>query len=592
MRKAIFTALLSLTAAAAGAQTMYDGLTFSQNNYYGTARSIGMGNAMTAVGGDLGSIGINPAGSAVAGYSQFTITPNLTISSMNASYSAYPMGDVDKFINEQGKNLTRFSLPNFGATFNWNLGNRSGLKSITYGIVVNGTNNFTGKMLAGGVNDKTSYLSAMAVGADGFHSDFLNGFLDGKGNKIDIWDNAYYENDDRNKPAPWNAIVNAQAGAIANYGSDLDPSYPYRYIAATERYYPVTRQDIENGNYIPREDEYYTFDEDGFAIDKDGNGIYNVFLAGPLNQAYGRKVTGSKYDVVFNVGLNFSETFFIGANLGVTTLNYDYDEYFKEAAVNPTNFEIDFGDKGTTNFSDYRTRYSYTADGSGVYGKFGFLWRPIDGLRVGAAIQTPTIMEINERWGQDVNVNYTDARFNGSANTPEGSYSYRIRSPYRLNAGAAFTFAGMALISADYEMTDYSTMKFMTKDGGWNDDTYSALNDEIRDCMGVSHMVRIGAEFKPVPEFAVRAGYNFTTTPEYVYNGNEKTKLNDRINAFSVGLGYSSNGSFFADIAARLMTLSDEYISPYADYLDDVASPMILNKRDIYSVTATIGWRF
>lgn len=86
----MFTALLSLTAVAAGAQTMYDGLTFSQNNYYGTARSIGMGNAMTAVGGDLGSIGINPAGSAVAGYSQFTITPNLTLSSMNSSYSAYP----------------------------------------------------------------------------------------------------------------------------------------------------------------------------------------------------------------------------------------------------------------------------------------------------------------------------------------------------------------------------------------------------------------------------------------------------------------------------------------------------------------------
>ena len=578
---------MSLTAIAAGAQTMYDGLTFSLNNYYGTARSIGMGNAMTAVGGDLGSIGINPAGSAVAGYSQFTITPNLTISAMNASYSAYPIGNEDKFTNEQGKHLTRFSLPNFGATFNWNTGNRSGLKSITYGIVVNGTNNFTSKVLAGGQNDKTSYLGAMAVGADGFHMDFLNGYLDGKGNKIDIWDNAYYENDDRNMPAPWNTIVNAQGGAIANYGSDIDPSYPYRYIAATERYYPITEQDVNNGDYILGKGEYI---EDGYVLDEDGNGVYNVYLGGPLNQAYGRTVTGSKYDVLFNVGFNFSETFFVGANLGITSLNYNYDEYFKEAAVNPDNFYTEF-EKGNTYFSDYRTRYSSTVDGSGVYGKFGFLWRPIDGIRVGAAVQTPTIMEINERWRQDVNVNYTDAQYNGSAQTPEGDYSYRIRSPYRLNAGAAFTFAGMALISADYEMTDYRTMKFMSKDGGWNDDSYRDLNDEIRDCMGVSHMVRIGAEFKPVPEFAVRAGYNFTTTPEYTYNGNEKTKLNDRINSFSVGLGYSSNGSFFADIAARLMMLSDEYISPYADYMD-VASPMILNKRDIYSITATFGWRF
>ena len=587
MRKAIFTALVSLTVATAGAQTMYDGLTFSQNNYYGTARSIGMGNAMTAVGGDLGSIGINPAGSAVAGYSQFTITPNLTMSAMNASYSAYPIDNVDKFSNEQGKRLTRFSLPNFGATFNWNTGNRSGLKSITYGIVVNGTNNFTSKMLAGGQNDKTSYLGAMAVGADGFHLDFLNGYLDGKGNKIDIWDNAYYENDDRNMPAPWSAIVNAQAGAIANYGSDIEPNYKYRYIAATERYYPITEQDVNNGDYILGKGEYI---KDGYVLDEDGNGVYNVSLGGPLNQAYGRSVTGSKYDVLFNVGFNFSETFFVGANLGVTSLNYNYDEYFKEAAVNPDDFYTEF-EKGDTYFSDYRTRYSSTVDGSGVYGKFGFLWRPVDGIRVGAAVQTPTIMEINERWRQDVNVNYTDAQYNGSAQTPEGEYSYRVRSPYRLNAGAAFTFAGMALISADYEMTDYSTMKFMSKDGGWNDDSYSDLNDEIRDCMGVSHMIRVGAEFKPVPEFAVRAGYNFSTTPEYTYNGNEKIKLNDRINSFSVGLGYSSNGSFFADIAARLMMLSDEYISPYADYMD-VASPMILNKRDIYSITATFGWRF
>ena len=576
MKRTIFTALLSLTAIAAGAQTMYDGLNYSQNNYYGTARSIGMGNAMTAVGGDLGSIGINPAGSAVAGYSQFTITPNLTISSMNASYSAYPVGGADRFTNEQNKRLTRFSMPNIGLTFNWKTGNGSGLKAITYGLVVNGTNNFTGKMLAGGSNDKTSYQSAMAVAADGYDMDFLNGYsIDKDGKRVDRgWDYPYYYGDDfqndpnKGKFAPWNVIANAQAGSIANYGDTDDPSYYWRYKATTEGYSNTGEKDA-NGNYI-----------------------YDIFLAGPLNQAYSRNITGSKYDVLFNVGFNFGDTFFVGANLGVTSLNYNYDECYKEAAENPSAFEIDFGDKGKTCFSDYRTRYSYTADGSGVFGKIGFLWRPVDGLRVGAAVQTPTIMEINERWIQDVNLNYTDASFNGSAKTPEGDYSYRLRSPYRLNAGAAFTFAGMALLSADYEMTDYSTMKFMSKNGGWNDDTYGKLNDEIRNRMGVSHMVRVGAEFKPVPEIAVRAGYNFTTTPEYVSEGNSKTTLNDRINAFSIGLGYSSNGSFFADIAARLTMLSDEYISPYADYLKDLASPMILNKRDLYSITATFGWRF
>ncbi len=567
MRKVIFTALVSLTVATAGAQTMYDGLTFSQNNYYGTARSIGMGNAMTAVGGDLGSIGINPAGSAVAGYSQFTITPNLTISSMSSSYSAYPIDGSDIFLNERTKNLARVTLPNIGATLNWSTGNSSGLTSITYGFLFNGTNDYTGQMLAGGTNDKTSYLSSMAVAADGFDIDFLNGYRDANNNEINIRDNAYYYADDRNQFAPWNVIANAQAGAIANYGDQKDPSYYWRYIAATEGY-----------NYTSEKDE-------------EGNYIYDVFLRGNLDQAYGRKVTGSKYDAILNVGFNFSHKFFLGVNLGITSLNYNFDEYFKEAAQDPGKFPIDFGEKGGTYFDNYRTRYSYTAEGSGVYGKIGFLFTPVDGVRLGAAVQTPTVMEINDRLRHDVNVNYTHSQFNGSAQTPEGNYSYRLRSPYRLNAGAAFTFAGMALLSADYEMTDYSTMKFMSKEGNW-DSSFDGVNDDIRDCMGVSHMLRVGAEFKPVPELAVRAGYNFTTTPEYVYDGDLKTKLNDRINAFSVGLGYSSNGSFFADIAARLTTLADEYISPYANYLEGVDSPMILNKREIYSITATFGWRF
>jgi hypothetical protein len=139
-------------------------------------------------------------------------------------------------------------------------------------------------------------------------------------------------------------------------------------------------------------------------------------------------------------------------------------------------------------------------------------------------------------------------------------------------------------------MTDYSAMKFRN-DVDWNTN-FDNLNSEIRDCMGKSHMVRLGAEFKPIPEFAVRAGYNFTTIPEYEYNGTIKTTLKDRMDSFSVGIGYYSKGSFFADLAARLTMMSDEYISPYIDYLSDVASPLILNKRERYDITATFGWRF
>ena len=156
MKKTFIAITLMLSAIAAGAQTMYDGLTFSQNNYFGTARSIGMGNAMTAVGGDLGSIGLNPAGSAVYNFSQFTFTPNVSISSMKSSWSAYPVNGTDTYSNEIGKNLSKFTVPNIGVTINMPTGNRSGLVAMTYGFVVNATNNFAGQMMGGGQNDTTS----------------------------------------------------------------------------------------------------------------------------------------------------------------------------------------------------------------------------------------------------------------------------------------------------------------------------------------------------------------------------------------------------------------------------------------------------
>ena len=63
MRKSIVIFGLILCAGfTASAQGAGEALLFGENTYYGTARSAGLGNAVTALGGDLGSIGINPAG--------------------------------------------------------------------------------------------------------------------------------------------------------------------------------------------------------------------------------------------------------------------------------------------------------------------------------------------------------------------------------------------------------------------------------------------------------------------------------------------------------------------------------------------------
>ena len=49
MKKTITALLLIAAGVQVSAQTIGDAYTFSQNNYAGTARTVGMGNAVTAV---------------------------------------------------------------------------------------------------------------------------------------------------------------------------------------------------------------------------------------------------------------------------------------------------------------------------------------------------------------------------------------------------------------------------------------------------------------------------------------------------------------------------------------------------------------
>ena len=51
-----------LTGAGAAAQTVYDATTIARKELNGTARFVGMGGAMGALGGDISVIGTNPAG--------------------------------------------------------------------------------------------------------------------------------------------------------------------------------------------------------------------------------------------------------------------------------------------------------------------------------------------------------------------------------------------------------------------------------------------------------------------------------------------------------------------------------------------------
>ena len=556
MRKTAFTILLTLaTSVCTLAQTAYDAWLFSENNYEGTARSVAMGNAFTALGGDLGAVSINPAGSAVAGYSQITLTPSLTFSTNTTAGVPYEEGTDPYFQRTMKSRITRAGIPNVGFTFNFKTGRTSGLKGVTVGFVLNRTNSWCEDLYANGTNSQTSFLAALASDAT-----------------YEIEDSPYSKNDymseDAFKYMNWQNTVGYRSGMFSAFDADGQ-----KFAGATE-------VPLENGN---------------------------LAQAGKVEQTYGRTVDGSKYEYVFNIGANISDFVYIGFNLGVNSLTYDYTHYFKESTIDPDLFENKFidsnGDEQVTYFNSAKYHHSYSVEGTGVFGKLGVIVTPGAGLRFGATIQTPTGTTIREQWQDKAETSFSDSSFDGTAESPVGDngQGYRFNSPWRFGLGAAYALGKLAVISADYEVADYGGMKYRTDRHSMSDkdlEVFSNINEEIRNSYGTAHYLRLGAEFRPMSTLAVRAGYNMSSSAQKkYYDSNQEDWLDMKQTLrqnISFGVGYSSKKSFFADIACRYTFRSDEFIYPYSDYLADygILSPEIRNTHSDWKLLLTLGWRF
>ena len=535
MKKIGTVFLLSLLAWQAGAQGWTDALTFSENDYLGTARSVGMGNAVTAVGGDLGSLTFNPAGSAVSGYSQFTISPGLGISTVVGQGTGE--GFEDKVRTTSG----RIKLPNFGAMIVFDTRNKTGLKRVSFGLVGNATRDYTNRLRATGTNTNTTLAGSLASQADGFSESVLSG--------------GFYQS---GIPS-WETMVGYQGGLF-----DPIQGRDGTYIGITERL-------LANGD---------------------------IALADKIGQYYGLQRTGYKYDLLMNFGLDFNDRFYLGANIGLTSINYRSDE---------TRSEESLGGDFPSGFTSLRERSAYRDEGSGIYAKVGFIARPFGGLRIGAAIQTPTLVQIRETYGMEGRSIVGNSEM--SQSSPQDEWVYNLTSPFRVNAGIAYTFGKVGLVSADYEFTDYRGMRLREAyDEGYYYD-FGDANLDIQDFLGPVHALRVGTELKPFPEMAIRVGYNLTTGAQYnTLSDNRVVPVSDQErvaqirSAVSFGLGYSSSGSFFADLALRFQYLPNEYITPYWYYYRDhdgnlyrnldIVTPEICAQSALCNAVLTLGWRF
>ncbi|MCW5923415.1 MAG: hypothetical protein KIS77_13810 [Saprospiraceae bacterium] len=170
MKRYLMPTFLLLMSATLLAQTASDVLKYSFLQPSGTARYMGVGGAMGALGADFGTISSNPAGLALFRANEFTATPSLRFANTDARLPGNPAVDESR---------SAFGFDNLGLVFNTTP--RTGRwKTFNVGIGFNRMNNYNQAIYyfgdAPGTIMKGFFDDAQAVFNNGGTDDDLNPF--------------------------------------------------------------------------------------------------------------------------------------------------------------------------------------------------------------------------------------------------------------------------------------------------------------------------------------------------------------------------------------------------------------------------------
>lgn len=327
-----------------------------------------------------------------------------------------------------------------------------------------------------------------------------------------------------------------------------------------------------------------------------GDAMYNVRERGSVDQFN------------FNVGGNVSDVVYWGIGFGVTDLNYTRDAFYSESMANARVATDNSGTlvTGDAGFDLYNSKH---INGSGWNFKAGVIVKPIQTLRIGFAVHTPTYYSLSHSYNADVDYSYynpaTDSQLTNKdpEYTDVASFDSRLRSPWRIMAGVAVVIGNQAILSVDYERQAYDAMHVKYQTGGYYADFApdDNVNNNIKDIFQGSNIVRVGLEYRVTPQFSLRAGYNAQTcnVKQAAIDGNVEVLTSGTDPSFSLdkkltqyiscGLGYKYKGWYFD--AAYVHKNRESKFQAYTNWDGNVA-PSAIVKENHNSVVLSVGYKF
>lgn len=547
--KKILSLILAGIPMMLSAQVSLDAYSMSQTDLRGTARYVSMAGAFGALGGDLSAINQNPGGIGV--------------------YRSSDVGLSLSFDN-QGTKTTAMGLTNSVNQFKFNC------------------NSF-------------GYVGAFKL--DSETMPFIN------------WGFSY------NRPVSFNRRYN---GTINNLSNSLS-----NYIATVTNNSGYTAEDLAFGdNYDPYINSYAPW----LSIMAYNSYLINPVYKSPTNLSQGEEMIGlyngntsgfAEFETIekggidefnMNFGGNLADVLYWGVAFGISNMDYDKYTYYGEGLSNASVYTENSNEIDDNGIASYGLENWLKTTGNGWNFKLGVIFKPINEFRIGLAFHTPTYWQLTDESFATMNYYVEDSygyAVEGYEDANAGytsEVSYEIQTPWKFSASAAAVLGSNAILSFDYERVAYDEMKIKYENAFGDFEEDYQIQKDIKDYYKASNIYRIGAEYRVTPQFSLRLGYSYQSSPvnKNAYNGKMNIVTAGTMPSYTFdkstqyytgGIGYRFGG-FYTDLAYIHKTKESQYraFSPDVPTLgvaeNIIDSPTAKVKDNNNQIVLTLGYRF
>lgn len=280
-----------------------------------------------------------------------------------------------------------------------------------------------------------------------------------------------------------------------------------------------------------------------YLTDPNGDTIPNLYdsaipFRSDVSQEHTIESTGSATNTAFFYSGNYRDQLYIGAALGIVGHRYKRSTVHKETSL----------DEGL-DLSDLTYREELNATGTGVDLKVGIVGRVTERFRMGLSIHSPQWMQMNEVFTTTIRTGFRTADDQGatsySSKSPDGIFSYRVNTPWRGVASAAYVVGSYGIVSVDYTYANFSNARFHRSSRLADDYNFAAENDIINNAFRAVQGLRVGSEWR-YNNWYYRLGWGFA--PDAYRK--EQSRHAQSTKTYAGGIGYRTD-HFGLDLAVN-----------------------------------------